>query len=317
MKLIVKVFPEITIKSRPVRMRFVRQLAKNIRTVLRDLDPAVVVTGVWDNIELQTRVSDPKALKEMTERLSCMPGIAHFLQVDEYPLGDFDDIVEKCKLHFGEALAGKIFSVRCKRAGKHPFTSMEVEKYVGSKLRRECGAAGIELKKPEIEVRIEIRDQRLFVIHNQHDSIGGYPLGSLEQQWEDYVPALNYRFTAQDEAFINDLVVTVDVFVLAPHAQRHQKGQAIKTEQKQQHGEGGKLEHSFLLSYAHTVVTDATKGRNRQVQQPGNCPGRGLSDPNIDQPALPPVPGPQPQQEPPERDPQPWVTRPVSKCRER
>ena len=61
MKLIVKVFPEITIKSRPVRMRFVRQLAKNIRTVLRDLDPAVVVTGVWDNIELQTRVSDPKA----------------------------------------------------------------------------------------------------------------------------------------------------------------------------------------------------------------------------------------------------------------
>ena len=29
-----------------------------------------------------------------------------------------------------------------------------------------------------------------------------------EQQWEDYVPALNYRFSAQDEAFINDLVVT-------------------------------------------------------------------------------------------------------------
>ena len=107
MKLIVKVFPEITIKSRPVRMRFIRQLAKNIRTVLRDLDPAVVVNGVWDNLELETRVSEPKALKEMTERLSCMPGIAHFLQVDEYPLGDFDDIVAKCKQHFGDALAGQ------------------------------------------------------------------------------------------------------------------------------------------------------------------------------------------------------------------
>jgi tRNA uracil 4-sulfurtransferase len=45
-------------------------------------------------------------------------------------------------------LEGKIFSVRCKRAGKHPFSSMDVEKYVGSKLRRECGAAGISLKKP-------------------------------------------------------------------------------------------------------------------------------------------------------------------------
>ncbi|MBK5509818.1 MULTISPECIES: tRNA uracil 4-sulfurtransferase ThiI [unclassified Pseudomonas] len=181
MKLIVKVFPEITIKSRPVRMRFIRQLAKNIRAVLRDLDPAVVVNGVWDNLELETRVSEPKALKEMTERLSCMPGIAHFLQVDEYPLGDFDDIVAKCKQHYGDALAGKIFSVRCKRGGHHTFSSMDVEKYVGSQLRRQCGAAGISLKEPEIEVRIEIRDQRLYVIHSQHNSIGGYPLGALEQ----------------------------------------------------------------------------------------------------------------------------------------
>ena len=71
MKLIVKVFPEITIKSRPVRTRFIRQLAKNIRAVLRDLDPAVVVNGVWDNLELETRITDAKALKDMTERLSC------------------------------------------------------------------------------------------------------------------------------------------------------------------------------------------------------------------------------------------------------
>jgi len=181
MKLIVKVFPEITIKSRPVRMKFIRQLAKNIRTVLRDLDPNVVVNGVWDNLELETALSEPKALQELTERLCCMPGIAHFLQVDEYPLGDFDAITAQCKQHFGDALPGKIFSVRCKRAGKHSFSSMDVEKYVGSQLRRQCNAAGISLKEPEIEVRMEIRDQRLFVIHSQHNGLGGYPLGSIEQ----------------------------------------------------------------------------------------------------------------------------------------
>ncbi|MEQ7918900.1 tRNA uracil 4-sulfurtransferase ThiI [Xanthomonas sp. WHRI 1810A] len=181
MKLIVKVFPEITIKSRPVRKRFIKQLAKNIRTVLRDLDPALVVDGVWDNLDVETKVTDPKALHDMTERLSCMPGITYFLQVDQYPLGDMDDIYEKCKQHFGDVLAGKVFSVRCKRAGHHDFSSMDVEKYVGSRLRAECGAAGISLKSPEIEVRMEIRDQRLFVIHSQHAGIGGYPLGSLDQ----------------------------------------------------------------------------------------------------------------------------------------
>ena len=181
MKLIVKVFPEITIKSPPVRKNFIRQLAKNIRVVLRDLDPQLQVTGVWDNLEVKTEAAEPKVLQEIIERLSCVPGIQHFLQVDEYPLGDFDDIVAKCKLHYGELLAGKIFSVRCKRGGRHSFSSIDVERHVGSQLRQQCGAAGIDLKKPEIEVRIEIRDQRLYVIHHQHPGLGGYPLGSLEQ----------------------------------------------------------------------------------------------------------------------------------------
>ena len=181
MKLIVKVFPEITIKSRPVRKRFIRQLGRNIRAVLRELDPEVKVDGVWDNLEVVTRVEDEKVLREMTERLTCMPGIAHFLQVDEYPLGDFDDIVAKCKTHFGHLLSGKRFAVRCKRGGHHDFTSMDVDRYVGSQLRQQCGAAGIDLRNPEVEVRIEVRDKRLYVIHNQHKGIGGYPLGALEQ----------------------------------------------------------------------------------------------------------------------------------------
>ena len=181
MKLIVKVFPEITIKSPPVRKGFIRQLAKNIRTVLRELDPDLRVAGVWDNIEVETDISDLKVLREMIERLRCTPGIGHCLEVHEYPLGDLDDIFEKCKAHFADRLPGKIFAVRCKRAGKHSFSSMDVERLVGSRLRAECGAAGISLKAPEIEVRMEIRDQRLFVVHAQHDGIGGYPLGALEQ----------------------------------------------------------------------------------------------------------------------------------------
>ena len=181
MKLIVKVFPEITIKSPPVRKHFIRQLGKNIRSVLRDLDPALKVGGVWDNLEVETRLTDTKVLREMIERLCCTPGIVHFLEVNEYPLGDLDDITAKCKAHYADLLPGKMFAVRCKRGGKHSFSSMDVERYVGSQLRQQCGAAGITLKNPELLVRMEIRDQRLFVIHHQHNGIGGYPLGALEQ----------------------------------------------------------------------------------------------------------------------------------------
>ncbi|WP_137820509.1 tRNA uracil 4-sulfurtransferase ThiI [Pseudomonas sp. 2FG] len=180
MKLIVKVFPEITIKSRPVRKRFIRQLAKNIRMVLRDLDPDLVVDGVWDNLDVETQLTEPKVLREMIERLTRTPGIGQFLEVNEYPLADLDDMVAKCKAHYADLLPGKVFAVRCKRAGKHSFSSMDVERYVGSQLRQQCGAAGISLKAPEVVVRLEIRDQRLFVIHHQHECIGGYPLGAIE-----------------------------------------------------------------------------------------------------------------------------------------
>jgi len=182
MKLIVKPFAEITIKSRPVRKQFIRQLAKNIRTVLRDLDPELQVQGEWDNLDLISAVSEPKVQAEMFERLRCTPGIAHFLEVHEYPYVDFDDTFEKCREHFAAKLPGKIFAVRCKRAGKgHDFTSMDMEAYIGSRLRLECGAAGIDLKRPEVEVRFEVRYDRLLIVHAQHEGLGGYPLGTVEQ----------------------------------------------------------------------------------------------------------------------------------------
>ncbi len=182
MKVIVKPFAEITIKSRPVRKQFLRQLGKNIRTVLRDLDPELDVQGEWDNIELQTRIEDPKVQAEMFARLRCTPGIAHCLEVHEYPLGDFDEVTEHCKRHFGAQLPGRIFAVRCKRSGNtHDFSSVDLAAHVGSRLRRECGAAGIDLKKPEVEVRFEARYDRLLIEHARHVGMGGYPLGSIEQ----------------------------------------------------------------------------------------------------------------------------------------
>src|SRR5690606_9608502 len=123
-----KGFPEITIKSAPVPKGVIPQLVKNIRTVSRDLDSDHRVARVWDNIEVETDISDVKVLRDMIERLRCTPGIGHCLEVHEYTLGDLDDIFEKCKAHFADRLPGKIFAVRCKRAGKHSFSSMDVER---------------------------------------------------------------------------------------------------------------------------------------------------------------------------------------------
>ena len=58
MKFIVKFFPEITIKSKPVRRQFVRQLADNVRKTLRTLDPEVTVRQDWDKLVVNSEAGE-------------------------------------------------------------------------------------------------------------------------------------------------------------------------------------------------------------------------------------------------------------------
>lgn len=182
MKLFVKPFAEITIKSRPVRRQFILQLGRNIRNVLKDLDPEIRTSGEWDNIDVVISQTDPALQQQMIERLRNLPGIAHFYQVLDFDLpDDMQGIADRCAEHYAPLLKDKEFAVRCKRVGKHEFTSMDVEREVGSLLRRQCGAAGIRLRRPDVEVRLEIRHRRLLVEFNRQEGLGGYPLGSIEQ----------------------------------------------------------------------------------------------------------------------------------------
>lgn len=180
MLFLVKLFPEITIKSRPVRRRFIRQLRKNIRSVLSEFDGELKVSGEWDSIEVDTSNTDPEVLRQISERLSRTPGIAKFLEVDKFPLPDMDGILDLAKRFYAHKLVGKTFAVRCKRSGRHPFTSVEVERTVGGGLNQQIDTAGVKLVDPEVTVALEIRDDALYVIGEQRAGLGGFPLGCLD-----------------------------------------------------------------------------------------------------------------------------------------
>ncbi|MBL4581450.1 MAG: tRNA 4-thiouridine(8) synthase ThiI [Gammaproteobacteria bacterium] len=177
MLFLVKLFPEITIKSRPVRKRFIRQLRKNIRSVVSEIDPAISVVGEWDNLEVQTSTDNPEAIAQISEKLACTPGIAKFLHVDKYPRTDLDAMLDLALEYYRETLVGKTFAVRCKRTGKHAFKSTDVERHVGAGLNTQTEAAGVRLKNPDVTVLIEIRDDSVFMVRDQRVGMGGFPLG--------------------------------------------------------------------------------------------------------------------------------------------
>lgn len=180
MKFIIKLFPEITIKSTPVRKRFIKMLRKNIRTILKCVDENIAVSGVWDHIEVTTSSNNGMLVAEISDLLSHIPGIAYWLQVTEHKLVSLEDILEKAIEAHSKRLAGKTFCVRCNRNGKHDFQSIDVERFVGGGLNQQTEASGVNLKNPEITVRIDIKNDRYFITKKRGEGLGGYPLGSQE-----------------------------------------------------------------------------------------------------------------------------------------
>lgn len=180
MKFIVKLFPEITIKSTPVRKRFIRMLRQNIRKIVKQLDATVEVTGTWDLIEVGLSQNDDTLIAQVGDLLSHIPGIAYWLKVAEYPLIDMDDILAKTQAAYQNELKGKTFCVRCNRTGNHDFASIDVERYVGGGLNQRLETGGVKLHKPDVTVRIDIKHDRFFITEQRGEGLGGFPLGSQE-----------------------------------------------------------------------------------------------------------------------------------------
>jgi thiamine biosynthesis protein ThiI len=178
MKFIIKLFPEITIKSPSVRLRFIKMLTGNIRNVLKKHTEQVAVLRHWDHIEVRSK--DPAAHEDIREQLTRIPGIHHVLEVDDQPYTDIHNIFEQTLDAYRSQLEGKTFCVRVKRRGKHEFNSQDVERYVGGGLNQHIESARVKLTHPQVTVNLEVENDRLLLVKRRIEGIGGFPIGTQE-----------------------------------------------------------------------------------------------------------------------------------------
>ncbi|MGY3568971.1 tRNA uracil 4-sulfurtransferase ThiI [Vibrio paucivorans] len=178
MKFIVKPHPEIFVKSESVRKRFTRILECNIRIIIQRRTESVAVFNRRDHIEV-TAESD-QYYNEVLEILTETPGIHHVLEVQQSDFKDMHDIYEQVLELNRSKIENKTFVVRAKRRGKHEFTSIELERYVGGGLNQAVESARVKLSKPDVTVNIEIANEKLNQVIARHKGLGGFPLGTQE-----------------------------------------------------------------------------------------------------------------------------------------
>ncbi len=174
MKFIVRLFPEISIKSRPVRNRLILQLQQNIINAAKHHQLTLHVFSQWDRQFV--RCDDADRQRAVTA-LSRIPGIHSFQAVSEFEFQNFDDIFAGCRDILGPRIAGKTFALRVKRRGKHEFTSQQAERIIGGMFKAHYPNNGVNLTHPEVVLNIEIDQNTAFVIEESYKGLGGFPIG--------------------------------------------------------------------------------------------------------------------------------------------
>lgn len=87
MKFIIRLFPEISIKSKPVRNRLIRLVRQNIVNVCKHHNIAVNAYAQWDKVVAIFGTEEkPVSKEDAINELSRIPGIHSFMEVNEYPL---------------------------------------------------------------------------------------------------------------------------------------------------------------------------------------------------------------------------------------
>ena len=64
--------------------------------------------------------------------------------------------------------------------GSHHFSSLDLEREVGGDLMMAASGASVNLRSPQVEVRIEVQDDQFHIASRKHRGLGGFPLGSTE-----------------------------------------------------------------------------------------------------------------------------------------
>lgn len=159
---------EVFIKARRTRSAFMARLRDNVRDALSGDDGPPDVELGWDRLYVRSPDGPLPALARVF-------GISSYSPIDIVVPATLEDIVEAGGRVFADRVRGRTFAVRARRAGRHSFSSHDVQVGLGSRLIE--GSAGVDLGDPEVAVHVEVRDDRAYLYSQRVTGAGGLPLG--------------------------------------------------------------------------------------------------------------------------------------------
>ena len=172
---IVRFGPEVGVKSKPVRLRYEKLIARHVREALRQHGlPSSGMRYTFGRLYVRTPAADEAA--EVIARVfgvsSTSPAISTSSELEA---------IASLGVELAKAVLrpGMSFAVRCRRVGEHPYTSMDVCRVLGERILAELGHLGlrVDLEAPDAVIFVEVRGHEAYLYSRVVEGVGGYPLG--------------------------------------------------------------------------------------------------------------------------------------------
>lgn len=169
-------YGEIGLKGAPVRRRFESLLIENIVRAHRQAGISCIVERQRGRLFVSSDAADTSV-----DILSRTFGVVSISLAEECS-SEMEEISNHAATSMSDLvpLPGSSFAVRARRTGDHPYTSNQLAAEVGAKILNAMppGSLRVDLSNPEIEIFIEVRNNRAFLFDRVIPGPGGLPLRS-------------------------------------------------------------------------------------------------------------------------------------------
>lgn len=173
-----KIFAEINLKSDSVRKNITKILCQNLRTLFKRQGLSADVQNRWNSLIVVVNSTGAEARRQAINLLTTTPGIGQVLEIEEQDFTTLEAARELMVAKYAAQVNGQTFCVRIKRSGSHAFSSHQAEAFIGAGFIEQNPNLKVNLNNPDVLIAAEIRNNKLQLVQNKFQGLGGFPLGS-------------------------------------------------------------------------------------------------------------------------------------------
>ena len=166
--ILIRLAGEVAIKSRQTRRHFQRRLVRNLEDALECSGVDFEVREGWGRLWV---AASSQAALDVVSRVF---GIASISLVEATAKPELAAIIQTGDEVYADRVRGRTFAVRARRAGRHAFSSRDINYDLGAALDRH---GDVDLGNPDVTVHVEVREDAAYFFSARIAGAGGLPLG--------------------------------------------------------------------------------------------------------------------------------------------